>query len=92
MNFWDRDSYDNQNNTYSGCVGKSEAEVRDRIDEYLGKSEDQLMSELSATVARMKKEGSFDPAALENLYNTASPFLNDEQRRRMRSIIEMFKG
>jgi len=40
----------------------------------------------------MKKDGSFDAAAMENLYNTAAPFLNEEQKQRMRSIIDMFKG
>ena len=50
------------------------------------------MNDLAATVARMKKEGTFDISALENLYDTASPFLNDEQRSRMRSIIDMLKA
>ena len=50
------------------------------------------MSELASTVARMKSDGTFDATAMENLYNTAAPFLNDMQRQRMRSIIDMFKG
>lgn len=41
---------------------------------------------------RMKAQGTFDAQSLENLYNNAYPMLNDEQRRRMRSIIDMLKA
>lgn len=57
-----------------------------------GKSEGELYGELNGIVKRMKSEGTFDPAALENVYNTAYPFLNDAQRRRMRNIIDMLRG
>ncbi len=67
----------------------TEQEVRDKFEQYSGKDENQLMSELARTVARMKSEGSFDSSAIENMYNTAAPFLNDEQRKRMRAIIDM---
>ena len=79
------------NGTQCGADGVDE-QVRARFEQYEGKSEDQLMSELASTVARMKKDGTFDATAMENLYNTALPFLNDTQRQRMRAIIDMFKG
>lgn len=96
MNFWEHNSYNtqndvnNENKTAESC--NIDKDVKEKFDRYSSKSEDQLMSELSATVARMKKDGSFDAAAMENLYNTAAPFLNEEQKQRMRSIIDMFKG
>lgn len=103
MNFWERNNADADNREYANqngggaadnggkanASGFSEQEMRDRFDEYSSKSEDQLMSELAAMAARMKGDGSFDPAAIENLYNTASPFLNEAQRQRMRQIIDM---
>ena len=43
-------------------------------------------------IQRMKKDGTFDKAALENMYNTASPYLNEMQRQRMRQLINMLVG
>lgn len=97
MNFWERNDYNNSqtaaNNGFNAKAdcGYSEDNVKEKLNEYSGKSEDQLMNDLASTVARMKKDGTFDISSLENLYNTASPFLNDEQRGRMRSIIDMLK-
>ena len=71
-----------------GGQGFTEQDVRRKYEQYSGKNENQLMSELAETVARMKSEGSFDPQAIENMYNTAAPFLNDMQRQRMRYIID----
>jgi len=76
----------------NGSAGCSEQDVRDKFNEYSSKSEQQLMSELSALVNKMKSDGSFDPQAIENLYNTAAPFLNEMQRERMRAIIDMIRG
>lgn len=81
----------NAQNVGEGC-NFSEQDVRSKMEQYSGKSEDQLMNELTGMVARMKSEGTFDPSAVENLFNTASPFLNETQRERMRSIIDMLKG
>ncbi len=75
-----------------GSAGCSEQDVRDKFNEYSSKSEQQLMSELSSLVNKMKSDGSFDPQAIENLYNTAAPFLNEMQRERMRAIIDMIRG
>ncbi len=63
-----------------------------RLAGFEGKSEEQLMGELLSSVGRMKSEGSFDPAALDRLYATASQFLSQGQRERMRAIIDMLKG
>lgn len=91
MNFWEQGGYNAE--SVNGRNGKNAEDcMREKLDEYSSKSEDQLMNDLLSTVARMKKDGTFDISALENLYNTASPFLNDEQRGRMRSIINMLKG
>ncbi len=100
MNFWERNDTEAGNGRYGGRDGENganrknsggydEQAMRDKYDEYSSKSEDQLMSELSAMVARMKNEGTFDPSAIENLYNTASPFLNEAQRQRMKQIVDM---
>lgn len=67
-------------------------DIAARLSRYSGKSEEQLMQELRESVQRMKADGTFDPASIDNLYNTAYPLLNEAQRQRMRYIIDMLKG
>lgn len=107
MNFWERNNFNGQNggygnqngygrnssnNTNQSCGGCTEQDVRERMEQFNGKTEEQLMSELTAMVARMKSEGTFDTSVIDNLYATASPFLNEEQRQRMRAIVDLLKG
>lgn len=81
----------NQNNAYGQNVNGDTGNFQDKFESYKDKSESELMGELSQVVQRMKAEGTFDIGALENFYNTATPFLNEMQRERMKSIIDMLR-
>ncbi len=59
---------------------------------FQGKSEQELMGELSSLVSKMKADGTFDLGTLERLYSATSTMLNAEQRERMRALIDMLKG
>lgn len=59
---------------------------------FQGKSEQELMGELSSLVSKMKADGTFDLGTLERLYSATSGMLNAEQRERMRALIDMLKG
>ncbi len=59
---------------------------------FQGKSEQELMGELSSLVSKMKADGTFDLGTLERLYSATSVMLNAEQRERMRALIDMLKG
>lgn len=59
---------------------------------FQGKSEQELMGELSSLVSKMKANGTFDLGTLERLYSATSGMLNAEQRERMRALIDMLKG
>lgn len=59
---------------------------------FQGKSEQELMGELSSLVSKMKADGTFDVGTLERLYSATSAMLNAEQRERMRTLIDMLKG
>lgn len=85
MNFYDF-------NGMNGCGCDKGDDFKNKFDTYTSKSESELMEELTKVAQRMKADGSFDVGMLENLYNTASPMLNDVQRARMRSIIDALKG
>ncbi len=76
----------------SGAQGGDFGANASDFDRFRGKSEDELMSDLLSAVNRMKREGSFDPVSLDRLYATAYPFLSEQQRQRMSSIINMLKG
>ena len=59
---------------------------------FQGKSEQELMGELSSLVSEMKADGTFNVGMLERLYSATSAMLNAEQRERMRALIDMLKG
>ncbi len=84
MNFYDFNGMGGGNYNDNG-------DFKDKFNNYASKSESELMDELTKVAKKMKADGSFDVAMLENLYNTASPFLNTVQRERMRGIIDALK-
>lgn len=99
MNFYDFNgmsdgSQGGQNGGYKvNCGGQRESQsFEEKFASFAQKSEEELTAQLLESAKRMKAQGSFDSQALENLYNTACPMLNDAQRQRMRSIIDMLKN
>lgn len=81
----DGNSYSNQN----AQSQDNRADFEKKFEQYKGKSQDELMSELMQVAGKMRADGTFDKQALENFYNNAQGFLNAEQRQRMRSLIDM---
>ncbi len=99
MNFYDFNgmsggSQGGQNGGYNDNRGSQNENksFEEKFASFAQKSEEELTAQLLETAKRMKAQGSFDSQALENLYNTAYPMLNDVQRQRMRSIIDMLKN
>lgn len=97
MNFYDFNgmsggSQGGQNGGYNDNQGGQRQSFEEKFASFAQKSEEELTAQLLETAKRMKAQGSFDSQALENLYNTAYPMLNDVQRQRMRSIIDMLKN
>ncbi len=100
MNFYDFNGMNarngTQNRAQSGARNRNGEQCQNesfeqKIASYAQKSEEDLTAQLLDVARRMKEQGSFDPSALENLYNTAYPMLGEMQRQRMRSIIDMLK-
>ncbi len=65
---------------------------RQKVGEFAGKSQQELMQELLSTSSRMKQSGELSGADLDDFYNKVQGFLNEEQRQRMKSLIETLKG
>lgn len=98
MNFWERGENAYANNQANQTSYKSEdnaggqADLRDKINEYAVKSQDELMQELLATANRMKGAGTLTARELDDFYNRVAGFLDEEQKARMRALIQMLKG
>lgn len=96
MNFYDFNGMNAPNGAQNGAQKRNGEQggesFEQKFDSYAQKSEEELTAQLLDVAKRMKEQGSFDPNALENLYNTAYPMLGEMQRQRMRSIIDMLKG
>lgn len=70
-------------------------ENKDKVDDYqnlINKYKDmdnnELMQNLFKEADKLKQQGKLDHAQLENLSNTLSPFLNDEQKDMLESLIK----
>jgi hypothetical protein len=67
---------------------QKETDLKERLKRYEGKSKGEIMSELMQAVENGKRDGTLSISELERYYQTASPMLNDEQRKKMREIID----
>ena len=63
------------------------AAVSELVNEYGGKSEAELMSELFRVTAEQKRDGSFDAGAMRRTAESIMPMLTPQQREKLASII-----
>jgi hypothetical protein len=70
---------------------KTESDLKEKLKGYEGKSRGDIMSELMAAVEKGKKDGSLSSEQLEVFYQKAAPMLSEEQRKRMKEIIDSIK-
>ena len=90
MNFWERNG--NEYDSYNGKDFNAEkTDWQSKIGEYASKTQDEMMQELLSTANRMKSDGTLNAQTLDDFYMRVSVFLNDEQKHRMRALIEMLK-
>lgn len=87
------DNSENKGRQYDGASnGANYDDAMNTYARFQGKSEQELMGELSSLVSKMKADGTLDVGTLERLYSATSAMLNAEQRERMRALIDMLKG
>ena len=70
---------------------ESQHNIREKVKSYEGKSRNEIMAELAAAAEKGKRDGTLSGSDLEGFYKKAAPMLSDEQRKRMREIIEKIK-
>ena len=66
--------------------GDMAEDVKEKLKQYEGKSEEELMSDLLANVEAAKSEGTFSKEALEEFKSRVATMLSEEQRRRLDEI------
>ncbi|MDD4840119.1 MAG: hypothetical protein PHE93_05595 [Clostridia bacterium] len=69
--------------------GEEKIKIEEKLNEYKGKSEDDLMKELFSTASKLKGEGKLKPSDMEEFYNKSKGFLNAEQLEKLRNLIKM---
>ena len=68
-----------------------EETLREKAREYAGKSDDELLSEILKNVRQGRESGTFSDAGLEQFRDRVAPMLNQEQRERLQSVIDLIK-
>jgi hypothetical protein len=67
---------------------QKEADLKEKLKRYEGRTRGEIMAELIQAVENGKRDGTRSISELERYYQAASPMLNDEQRKKMREIID----
>ena len=64
---------------------------KEQYDHYRTKSKDELMDTLFSLTQEQKANGELDNARMEEFFTMLSPMLSDDQRQRMRRVLEQLK-
>jgi hypothetical protein len=65
--------------------------IEKQAQQYAGKSQDELMSELKKSVEAGKADGSFSNETMEEFIKNVSPMMDKEQKEKLIEIAKMFK-
>lgn len=65
--------------------------IKDKIESYKNKSQEDLMNELYSSVNAQKNNGTFDMAKLENMVDTLSPYLSEGQKENIKGLLNKIR-
>ena len=69
----------------------SEDEIKRRIEKYKNMNQSELMNELLKESNKQKKNGNLDDKKLQDIKNTMSAFMTDEEQKRLDNLIKMLR-
>lgn len=75
----------------SGITIENQNSINEMVGKYSGKSDDELMRELIEITAQKKSEGTLDSAQIDAVAANIFPMLNEEQAKRLQSILNAIK-
>lgn len=67
----------------------NQANIDKLIEEYQGKSDDELTTELINAIAQQKEDGTFNDAELTMMIELISPLLSNEQKEKLNHILSL---
>ena len=67
----------------------SEDNLKKMVDKYSGLSNDELMREFVKLTTEKKRNGELGKSELSNIKNTIMPYLDENQKAKLNSIIDM---
>lgn len=74
----------------SGDPGMNPEQLaKEAMNKYGSLNEDELIEKLTESVARSKREGKFDPDELVRFASMMAPYLSENQREKMDTIIRL---
>lgn len=82
----------NQQNFYKNSnLNIDEEEIKEKIQKYQNMNQNELLSELLKETKKQKQNGNLDNQKLEDIKNSMSTVLNDEQKNRLDELIKLLR-
>ena len=88
-NFSDYVNNDNYSKTENIKSETNKEDLQKMVDKYSGLSSDELMREFLRMTAEKKKNGELGHGELANIKNTIMPYLDENQKAKLNSLINM---
>lgn len=84
-------NFNNLNEKSDKNINFKKNEYEEIINKYKDKPQEELENDLMNEAERLKSEGKLSSSQLENLSNTISPFLNQQQKDLLQTLIGKLK-
>lgn len=62
--------------------------IENLVNQFQGKSQDELLKTLHSEVAKQKQNGTFDIKKLESSIEMLSPFLSEQQKKNIKELLK----
>lgn len=86
------DKENKTNSTTNNQKKQSQEYMKSKIEEYSNYSQDRLINDFIKMTIEKKKRGELTDKELNNLKNTISPMLNNEQKETLERLLQMVRN
>lgn len=86
------DKENKTNSTTNNQNKQSQEYMKSKIEEYSNYSQDRLINDFIKMTIEKKKRGELTDKELNNLKNTISPMLNNEQKETLERLLQMVRN
>lgn len=82
----------NEEEKLNGEQKKQFENLKNVAKRYEGKSESEILSDLTGAVEKGRRDGSLTDEKLNGIINTVAPLLNGEQKQKLQKVINALKN